>query len=168
MKFYHFGKIVAVHGVWGELVITHSLKKPELLSLCDALLIEVWNESIIPFFIKKIEINQNELYVQLEEINNREEAKKYVQKQVYFYSEDEIAPECANDWSFLLHYKIFSQDKYIGQIVDIVEMNGMYLIETIYDSRKVSLPLHEQLVIDVNNTENKIHLHIPDGLLDIY
>lgn len=168
MKFFPVGKIVGVHGVKGELIISHSLKNTALLTHCDALLIEVWSESIIPFFIKNIEINLNDLYVQFEEINNREDAKKYLQKQVYIYSKENIALEYFNDWNYLKGYKIFSNENYIGLVNKIIDMNGMYIIETTYQNKNVSLPLHEHLIINIDNIQQIIYLEIPAGLLDIY
>lgn len=168
MNFFPIGKIVGVHGVKGELIISHTLKNTALFTHCDALLIEVWSESIIPFFIKNIEINPQDLYVQFEEINSREDAKKYVQKQVYIYSKENIALEHINDWNYLKGYKIFSNDDYIGLVNDIIDMNGMYIIETTYHNKNVSLPLHEQLIKEINNIEKYLSLDIPYGLLDIY
>ncbi|MBK8145725.1 MAG: hypothetical protein IPK62_12395 [Bacteroidetes bacterium] len=72
------GKIVSVHGVDGDLIISHNIVNLQSIEKLSNLLIEVWNQSYIPYFIEEIQgITKSNLCVKFEEVNSREEGKSF-------------------------------------------------------------------------------------------
>lgn len=164
------GKIVSVHGVDGDLIISHNIVNLQSIEKLSNLLIEVWNQSYIPYFIEEIQgITKSNLCVKFEEVNSREEGKKFLNKKVYVFDEHAVQTEGKDDWSYLIGYQIISeQNAPIGTISDIYINGPQVLIELSYKNRPIQLPLHQQLILDVNKDQKTIQLIIADGLLDIW
>ena len=77
--------------------------------------------------------------------------------------------EGKDDWSYLIGYQIISeQNAPIGTISDIYINGPQVLIELSYKNKPIQLPLHQQLILDVNKDQKTIQLIIADGLLDIW
>ena len=71
------GKITSAHGVKGDIVLSHQLPLDFDTNLLDAIMIELNPKSYIPFFIKEMkETHDDEMVLTLEEIDNRDDAKK--------------------------------------------------------------------------------------------
>ena len=71
------GKIVSVHGVEGDIVISHLITNINSVKNLSVLMLEVWKESYIPFFIDQVKsVSHDDMIIKFEEIHSREEAKK--------------------------------------------------------------------------------------------
>ena len=163
------GKIASVHGVAGDLVIVHQLSDPRKIEKFTVLMIEVWPGSFIPFFIEMVSgISHNDCCVKFEEINSREEARQFVGKKVLVFDAESLQTVNVQDWDYLKGYSIFDQTAAkIGIVDDIISFGKQLLIELSYNNKRVHLPLHADLVIEIDQKAKKISLMIPDGLLDI-
>src|SRR5215211_991306 len=115
------GKIVAVHGVYGELTIAYENLKSEAIPTLEVLMVELNEKSYIPFFVEKIRNSiEGECIVKFEEIANREEAKKLISKKVYLYKHEGIEKKKEAGWNDLIGYTIIDQEgKTIGTVDDI-------------------------------------------------
>ena len=81
MEYFKIGKLVAAHGLKGELVLKHSLGKKTSLKGLQAIFIEEKKDSFLPWFIETTKIkNENEIYLKLEGVDTREAAMKLVTK----------------------------------------------------------------------------------------
>ncbi|MBK7692005.1 MAG: 16S rRNA processing protein RimM [Bacteroidetes bacterium] len=164
------GKIVSAHGVDGDLIISHNIVNLQSIAKLTNLLIEVWNQSYIPYFIEEIQgITKSNLCVKFEEVNSREEGKKFLNKKVYVFDEHAVQTEGKDEWAYLIGYQIISeQNTPIGTISDIYINGPQVLIELSYKNKPIQLPVHQQLILDVNKDQKTIQLIIADGLLNIW
>jgi 16S rRNA processing protein RimM len=163
------GKIVSVHGVNGEVVIAHRILEVKKANAPKAFLVEIWNQSYIPFFVEELRITgEQEWICKFEEVRSREEAKDLLHKKIYLHGEKDTEIIDSNKWSYLIDYQLFDDDKIlIGIIKDILENGAQNLIEVDYQGKLVHLPIHEDLVININKINKIIELTIPVGLLDL-
>src|SRR5688572_17732255 len=83
-EYFNIGKLVAIHGLKGELLLKHELGKKTSLKGLQAIFIEEKKNSFIPWFIETTKIRSgNEVYIKLEGIDSREAAAKLSQKIVW-------------------------------------------------------------------------------------
>jgi len=81
MEYFNIGKLVAQHGLKGELLLKHTLGKKKSLKNLPAIFIEEKKNSFLPWFIESSKIKtDDEVYLKLEGINTREAAMKLVKK----------------------------------------------------------------------------------------
>ena len=163
------GKIVSVHGVEGDIVISHLITNINSVKNLSVLMLEVWKESYIPFFIDQVKsVSHDDMIIKFEEIHSREEAKKFLNKKVYVFDESIIQTHSEEEWSFLIGFTIQDADKTsIGVISDIITNGMQVLIELKYQQKIVHLPLHKDLIKMLDKERQIIVLDIADGLLDI-
>ncbi len=108
------------------------------------------------------------MILSFEEINSREEAKKYLNKKVYVFDEKIIQTHSEEEWAFLIGYTIQdSNKKNIGVISDIITNGMQVLIELEYNQKTVHLPLHQDLIVMLNKAQQLIILEIAEGLLEV-
>src|SRR5688572_33230215 len=89
MKYFKAGKLVAVHGLKGELIFKHELGKKTSLKDVKTIFIEDKKDSFFPWFIETAKArSENEILLKLETINTREAAAKLSQKEVWLTEEN--------------------------------------------------------------------------------
>ena len=164
------GKIVAVHGVEGQLVISHRVSNYQQIKRESVLLLEIWPESFIPFFIEKIgSVTNDSMAVKFEEINSREEARKFVGKKVFIKDGHILQTINADEWGFLTGYAVIDQQgTKVGNVEDILSYGLQMLIETTYKSKKIHVPLHPDLIVHLDRDNKLIQMHIENGLLEMW
>ena len=85
MQYFKAGKLVAVHGLKGELIFKHELGKKTSLKDLKAIFIEDRKNSFLPWFIESAKVRSvDEILLKLETIDSREAAVKLSQKEVWF------------------------------------------------------------------------------------
>jgi 16S rRNA processing protein RimM len=69
----------------------------------------------------------------------------------------------------LVEYKVFSdKDISVGTITEIIENPGQLLLKIISGTGKnILLPLHEDLIREIDSENKIIRMIIPDGISDI-
>lgn len=162
------GKIVAAHGLQGNIIISHVVGKSDWLKKDDVLFVELNKGSFIPYFVTGAKAaNQEEYIVGVEDVESVEAAKKLVGKQVYV--KDDILSEHTEDSPLMwIGFKLVDKTKGgIGEIKDVVSTGAQWLATLDYEGREVLIPLIEQLILDVNTRNKYIRMDLPEGLLDI-
>ena len=84
IEYFKIGKLVAVHGLQGELLLKHQLGKKTSLKGLQAIFVEEKKNSFLPWFIEATKIkSETEIFLKLEGINTREAAIKLTQKEIW-------------------------------------------------------------------------------------
>ncbi|MCZ2223915.1 MAG: 16S rRNA processing protein RimM [Chitinophagales bacterium] len=168
-QYTHIGKIIATFGTLGEVILQHSLGKKTTLKGTEAIFIELTKGSYIPYFISSAKAkNQEETWIKLEGIDNKETAHKLISKQVWLTEEDfrnQVSKQAAIN---LLGYTIIDNKTIIGIVEKVMEQPHQILLITTYKNNEALIPLHEKSLIKINHTKKEIYVQLPDGLLDIY
>src|SRR5689334_4249272 len=82
------GKIVATHGLGGDVVLTHITGKKGWLKVGDVLFIALRKDSYIPHFVSGIKsTTEREIILHLEETESVEAARKLVGKEAFVTEE---------------------------------------------------------------------------------
>ena len=154
------GKITSVHGVKGDIVLSHQLPLDFDTDLLDAIMIELNPNSFIPFFIKeKKETHDDEMLLTLEEIDNREEAKKILNKNVFAPPTLKIEIKNGNRWTDLIGFSLYDQNNLeIGKIADVYINGDQILLAVNYKEDEILIPISDELILANETKQKKITL----------
>jgi 16S rRNA processing protein RimM len=162
------GTVVSKHGYKGDIKINISSFNLNTFPDLAHLFIEL-DGSYIPFSINEIRsFSKNILIVKLKEINSEKEVDEIIHKNIYV---DSTKIESKKDSGFfyddLINFNVFKDSQKIGTVESINTDLPQPVFEVKYDSRLVLIPIHQDLIKEIDKENNIIHLDIPDGLLEI-
>ena len=169
MEYIKIGKLVAVHGLTGELLLKHELGKKSLLKGLQAIFIEEKKTSFIPWFIQSVKAkNDTEVYIKFEGIDSRESAMKIAHKDAWAPAADfrKLAAKAAP--ASLLDYMIIHEKKQLGAILELIEQPHQLLCRLEIDQKEVLIPLNESTLKKIDHTKKEVVVELPEGLLEIY
>lgn len=168
-EYFKIGKLVAVHGLTGELLLKHELGKKTSLKGLQAIFIEEKKNSFLPWFIESTKIKSDEeIYIKFEGVNSREAAIKLTQKEIWVPEEDFKKFASKSAPASLLGYTIIHNDEPLGEILELIEQPHQLLCRLDIKGKEVLIPLHEQTLQKINHKKKEVLVELPDGLLEIY
>jgi len=162
------GKITKIHGYEGAVTIRLEKDFPDNIPEMESVFIETDGRPV-PFFIDFSEQpDLSTLRIRFAGYNSAEKVKEFVGCNLYL-TEAAISAMPVETSQGLIEYEVVSdEDISLGIITDIIENPGQLLLNIISRSGKsILLPLHEDLIKEID-TENKIiRMIIPEGISDI-
>ncbi len=168
-EYYKIGKLVAVHGLQGELVLKHELGKKTSLKGLHALFIEDKKNSFLPWFIASTKIkSEEEIYIKLEGADSREAAMKLTQKECWLPEPDFKKFAAKSAPVSLLGYTIINDGESLGEILEVIEQPHQVLCRLEIQSKEVLIPIHEGSLKKIDHRKKQVLVQLPDGLLDVY
>ena len=168
-EYFKIGKLVAVHGLLGELLLKHELGKKTSLKGLQAIFIEEKKNSFLPWFIQTSKIkNESEIYLKLEGITTREAAIRLAQKIIWIPETDFKKFAARTAPAGLLGYTIINNNESLGEILELIEQPHQLLCRLDIKGKEVLIPLHEESLIKINHKKKEVLVILPDGLLEIY
>ena len=169
IEYFNIGKLVAVHGLTGELLLKHELGKKTSLKGLQAIFIEEKKNSFLPYFIETTKIkSEEEIYIKLEGVNTREAAMTLTQKQAWLLEADFKKFAAKSAPASLLGYTIINNNESLGEILELTEQPHQLLCRLEIKGKEVLIPLHEETLQKVNHSKKEVLVKLPDGLLEIY
>ena len=168
-EYFKIGKLVAVHGLKGELLLKHELGKKTSLKGLQAIFIEEKKNSFLPWFIEATKIkNDQEIYLKLDGVNTRETAIKLTQKEIWVPQVDFKKFAAKTAPAGLLGYTIINNNEPLGEILELIEQPHQLLCRLEIKGKEVLIPLHEESLKKINHKKKEVLVEVPDGLLEIY
>lgn len=163
------GKFVATFGLAGQIVLRHHLGKKTSLKGLETLFIETQKDEFLPYFIESTKIkNDEELYLKLEGTNTRETAQALVQKQVWLTEEEFHRYAKKTAPISMLGYHIVNENEDLGEILEVIEQPHQMLCRIDLDGKEALIPIHQETLLKIDKKNRKVHVDLPDGLLDIF
>ncbi len=166
-EYTEIGKLLKPHGVKGEL---KCFIEEEYLEdvLKNGIVYVAHGQSAIPYFIESIR-SQNPFLVKLETIDNKEDAVSVAHQKLtvptkvlsrLIVEESDLAYHFIMGWTMI--------DKELGEIgtVDRIEEYPQQEMAFVKQGEEEHLvPLHEDLIVEVDKKAQKIHVELPMGLI---
>lgn len=120
----------------------------------------------VPYRVETCErVQDNYLLLKLEDINAKEKAQDLQNKTVSVERTD-LPEQKAYDTQSLVGFSIIDQnDNFIGTIKEISSNGAHYLLHCAENS-ELLIPLHEELLIRINNQNQQVKITIPEGLIN--
>ncbi len=161
------GKFRRPHGIRGEIVMTVLTDFPQLVKPGQKIFA---GEGHQPYVINSTRWHGADMLVSLVELPDRTAVEIFRNIMVYMKAED--VPELPQG-DFYIHQLvgmevITDQGLALGRIEEIIltGANDVYLIEPA-EGKDILIPAIDQVVLDINQEERKILVHIIPGLLDL-
>jgi len=168
-EYFNIGKLVAVHGLKGELLLAHELGKKTGLKDLKAVFIEGKKNEFIPWFIETAKSKSaDEIYLKLEGIDSRESALKLLKKNIWITADDHKKFASKNAPSSLIGYNIINQKDPLGEILEVIEQPHQILCRIEMNGKEVLIPLHEGSLKKIDHKKQQVMVELPEGLLEIY
>lgn len=129
----------------------------------------------LPYFVKNFNATvNNECIVEFEEWNSKELAAKWLKGKSIFIDPNDSAHKSfesiaeESDSLNLIGYKLFDQNNcLVGQIEDVFDIPQNQLVSVSINKQEVLIPLHNELILNINSTSKEIQVEILDGLLNL-
>ncbi len=168
-EYFKIGKIVSAFGVAGEVIITHSLGNKTALKDVAAVFIEEKKDKPIPYFIEYAKArNDKDVLVKLEGIQTREQASLLLQKEVWLLEKDFKKLVSKSAPIQLLGYTLINDGDPVGEISEVIEQPHQLLCKVMINDNEALIPLHGETLQKIDNKQKKVHVILPDGLLELY
>lgn len=168
-EYFKIGKLVAVHGLKGELLLKHELGKKTSLKGLQAIFTEDKKNSFLPWFIETTKIKTaDEVYLKLEGVNTREAAIPLTQKEIWIPETAFKRMAAKTAPASLLGYMIIHDGQPLGEILELIEQPHQLLCRLEIKGKEVLIPLHEDSLKKISHPKKQVTVELPDGLLEIY
>ena len=165
---YLLGEVIKTHGLRGEVTVHLDVDFPdEYETLESVFLLE--EERLVPFFIDHIQINGEKAILKFEGIDSIDDAKSFVKSEMYLPLT--FLPELKGDAFYyhdLIGCKVYNEDTLIGEVQEVYDMGATQLIEVRNGKEEILVPINDKILKEVNTTDKKLKVSLPDGLLDLY
>jgi 16S rRNA processing protein RimM len=169
MQYFKAGKIVAIHGVKGELVLKHELGKKSSLKDVKTIFTEDRKNSFFPWFVAGTRIkSETETFIQIEEIDTREKAAKLSQKEIWLTEEDFKRLSAKSAPANLLGYTIINNIERLSEVLEVIEQPHQLLCRIELKNKEVLIPIHEGFLKKIDHKKKEVIVELPYGFLEIY
>lgn len=165
----NIGKLVAVHGLQGELVLLHRLGKKTSLRGLKTLFLEEKKDEMLPWFIESTRVKgEQEIFVKLEGLDTKEAARRVVQREVWLREVDFEQFVGKGAPISLVGFHLLDAGRDLGEIVEVIEQPHQVLCRIDLEGKEALIPVHEGTLRRVDQKKREVHVELPDGLLDVY
>ena len=167
----HFltGSLLRTFGTKGEIILSFKNDLPEKIQKLESIFIEA-DGKLVPFFIVSIrEKSINTALVKLEGLDNEKKSQEFIGADFYL-SEQQIKSidYQANDFIDVTGYEVINQqNQLIGHVVEFIDIPKNPLLKVKTPASELLLPANDDLIIEVDDDEQYIILHIADGIADL-
>jgi 16S rRNA processing protein RimM len=166
---FQLGHILKPHGLQGELLVYLDTDKPDSYERMESVFIKI-DKKLVPFFIHDLQLRNNRAIIRFEGIHSIEEAEKLKGKALYLPLEE--LPQLEDDQFYyhdVINFMIINESgQDIGKIHAIYEANGNDLFSVFHENREVLIPIQNDFIREIDYENQRIHMHLPEGLLEIY
>lgn len=167
---YKIGKIGKPHGINGELSFIFN---DDIFDSVDSeYLILMVKGILVPFFMDEYRFkNEDSALVKFCDVNNKEQAQELTGCDVYFPRNMADPTEHGVSIHQTIGFTLIDANKdntAIGNIINVDDSTSNILFEIKRDNGSIILiPASEDFISDLNLTERKITVCLPEGLLDL-
>ena len=168
-EYRNIGKIVAVFGLQGEVVLEHRLGKKTLLKGLKAIFLEEKRDEMLPWFVEGTRVkSETEVYVKLEGLDTKEAARRVVQKEVWFSEADFERFAGRSAPISMVGFRLFDGAVDLGEILEVIEQPHQVLCRIDLSGKEALIPVHEQTLRRIDAKKREVYVELPEGLLDVY
>jgi 16S rRNA processing protein RimM len=168
-EYRNIGKLVAVFGLQGEMVLLHRLGKKTSLKGLKTIFLEEKKDEMLPWFIESARIKgEEEIFLKLEGIDSKEAARKIVQKEVWLSEADFGQFAGGSAPISLVGFHLWQGKDDLGEILEVIEQPHQVLCRIDLGGKEALIPVHEETLQKLDKKRREVHVILPDGLLDVY
>ena len=168
--FYYLGKIAKPFGSKGQVVAYLDVDEPLNYKKLESVYLDLDGEWV-PFLIKSVEIlTGRKAILHFEDVNTAEDAAVYTGREMYLPL-DSLPP--LKGKKFYYHEVkgftvIDTVHGRIGTLVKVMDLPRQSLLQIAFNDKEILVPLVDEVIVKVDRKKKELHIHAPEGLIDIY
>ena len=167
---FFLGTVVGKYSFKGEVLIKLDTDQPELYENIATLFIET-QTGLAPYFVIKSELHKSSLLrVTFEDVTDEAGADTLVNKKV-FLPLDMLPKLHGNQFYYheIIGFSVVDKDHgNIGKVTGVNDHSAQALLKIDYQGTEILIPIVDEMILQVDRKHQKLHVQIPEGLLDIY
>ena len=168
-KCFYVGKIVKTHGLKGEVTLRIDNEQFDEIEELNYFLLDI-NDRLIPYFIENIGYHSHKSFILFQDLKTLEAAAQLVGTAVYLPL-DLLPEKEGNDFYSheVVDFLVIDEEKgELGKVQEIIEYPTQSLIQICINGKEVLIPIHDDIIKDVDRDGKKILIKAPNGLIDMY
>ncbi len=118
----------------------------------------------VPYRI--VELQAEKKLIHLDDVNDQEAASA-IQSQDLFLPSDDLDVKEEDQSDFLVGYKLYDNEDFISTVIEVRTIAGYYYAVLNYNDKEVLIPVHEELMLELNPDEKLVRMDLPEGILDL-
>lgn len=164
------GKVVKKYSFKGEVLVKLDTDEPEQFLEMESVFVEQ-HKNLVPFFIERSSLHKSTLLrVQFDDCYNEAAADALIGRDLYLPL-TALPPLTGN--KFYYHEVIgFTVEEQrfgdVGIITGINDHTAQHLFIIDRDGIEILIPINDQFIVEVNRTQKKVFLNVPEGLIELY
>jgi len=167
---FFLGTITGKYSFKGEILIKLDTDSPKTYLDLKVILVNT-AQGLVPFFIDRAQLHKTTLLrIKLEGLETEDEADKLIKKKVYLPLNQ--LPKLKGNRFYYHEVKGFVAidqfEKKIGILKSVNDSGPQALFMIDNNGTEILIPVHDNFIIKLDREEKRIHLNIPDGLLEIF
>ncbi len=166
--YFEIGKISRAYSFKGAVTATLKVMARDYLHLKHVF--TKVNGQYVPYFIESATApNGNKVRFKFEDINDELSAKKMAGSSIYTLEKDIAERDMQKSlWQELKNYQLVDPKLgSIGSITAINDATANIIITVESQQGEFLVPLHQDLIIEINQRNNMITIDLPEGLLNL-
>lgn len=167
---YWLGTISKTRGVSGSVVLILYNEVSEKFYDLESVFLEIEGH-LVPFFIHAADpFGQNSILLNFDSVKTENQGKKLTGCKVFTGFSDIIITELKGfQYSYLKGYTVHDH-KYgkIGKITEILLYPDNPVFQIKQDQKTVLVPIHEDLILEIDSHKKLVYIKTPEGLLDLF
>ncbi len=169
---FELGKILKTHALYGEVSVFLDVDYPQDYQTLQEVWVEI-EQKLQKFEVEGVRLLPNKpqtALLKLRNIDSIEQAQEIVGAKLFLPLT--FLPELGEK-QFYFHEIIdfLVVDKVLGnlaQIQDVYTTTQTALLVMLYKGKEVLIPIHDEVILQVDRKEKKLYVALPEGLLDVY
>lgn len=162
------GVIANTHGIRGEVKVFPTTDEKERFKDLKKVILDIGKEQKV-LEIQSVRFFKNLVILKFKGIDNINDIEMYKGKDLLVTREDAVPLEEGEYFiADLLDLDVYSdEDEKIGVLYDVMQTgaNDVYVVKT-EEGKEVLLPAIDECILDIDLEENRMTVHIMEGLLD--
>lgn len=155
------------HGKDGYLRLMVNEAYLDILQEARAVFINL-DGSKVPFLVEDLNISGSSVLIKLDELDDPQQAGELTGKTIYlenYLAGNIVKNQVITVWNEIIGYDILNDIGHVlGVISNIIEMPHQTMAEITNDGKSFLIPLHKDLVIELNEEEQFLIMELPEGI----
>jgi 16S rRNA processing protein RimM len=162
------GTLTKPHGTRGSLIVRFSGLKAEDIKKRGLVFVEI-DGLPVPFFIESFqEKTEDTVILKIEGIDTENKAREYMGYPVYVMKDQVKIKSTAKKIPDIKGYKVIDVHLgFIGFAEEVLEMKNNPLLSVLNGDKEFLVPVHEDILLEINDKEKVIRIDAPEGLFDL-
>ena len=166
---FNLGYISKRSGNHGELTFVLDVDDPTRYTKLQSVFIDI-NKSLVPFFIKRIQVRGNNATVQLEGIDSIDKAEELLKHSLYLPLT--FLPKLSGK-KFYFHelpgYTVHDKNHGdIGIVEEVMDFPQQAIFKIKNGAFEILVPARNEFIVRIDRDKKHLEIEAPEGLIDIY